>query len=575
MGRHSAATGGRHAAASGGRHAGGRRTRRARRRARPGVVLTVLAVLAVVGAGGAWWVRGGRIAVTPAASTCTAPRHAAISVAPAMSAVATDVAQRVTAHEPCLVVDVVSAAPAAVAAALSGEGTSPDAWISDSTSWVDAVRAARPERLGADVTHIAVSPLVLAVPSSVTAIVHSAVTAATWPGVLDGTTGLPLTLTDPDSTTSGRLLLVTTAATLGSRSGQTTLAPVLLDWSHRTAPTEAALFAAIDSPAPRVFPTSEQAVARYRAQHPGLVSAVIPKGGTPAFDYSFVASTTLDAGSGRAVDAFRAELGSTETRAELAAAGFRDDERSDGAEVTGVTAGAVTYLTLPSASAQKATLTTWRSVRTDSRMLALLDISGSMLEPAGKGTRMQLVTAAAAVAVAALPGSTELGAWAFGVDVDGPGRDWTPISPVARLDTFTGGVSHRDRLTAVLPSLNDRARGGTGLYDSVLGAYEAMQSGYESGRVNSVVVLTDGRNDDPQGIDLAQLLAELGTRADPGRPIVVVTIGMGPDVDTSALKAIAAATGGRSYVATDPAQIQGVLIDAILSRTCTVAACAT
>jgi hypothetical protein len=48
---------------------------------------------------------------------------------------------------------------------------------------------------------------------------------------------------------------------------------------------------------------------------------------------------------------------------------------------------------------------------------------------------------------------------------------------------------------------------------------------------------------------------------------------MGQGVDTAALSAVSAVTGGKAYVAQNPQDIRGVIIDALLSRDCSGAVC--
>jgi Mg-chelatase subunit ChlD len=108
--------------------------------------------------------------------------------------------------------------------------------------------------------------------------------------------------------------------------------------------------------------------------------------------------------------------------------------------------------------------------------------------------------------------------------------------------------------------------GGTGLHDTTLAAIRTLQDDYEARAVNSVILLTDGENDDPGSLSLNELVSTIEREKDPARPIQVIAIGMGPDADAQALRRIASATGGRSYVARDPQDIAEVFIDAMLSR---------
>jgi uncharacterized protein YegL len=84
--------------------------------------------------------------------------------------------------------------------------------------------------------------------------------------------------------------------------------------------------------------------------------------------------------------------------------------------------------------------------------------------------------------------------------------------------------------------------------------------------VSSVVLITDGENEDDTGIQLDALLDTLRGEADPTRPVKVIAIALGPDADLGALQQIADATGGAAYQALDPEDLQGVLFDAIRRR---------
>ena len=94
-----------------------------------------------------------------------------------------------------------------------------------------------------------------------------------------------------------------------------------------------------------------------------------------------------------------------------------------------------------------------------------------------------------------------------------------------------------------------------------------MVTEYDPDYVNSVVIMTDGKNDDPGGgLDLNQLLVRIKATSKGDRPVRVITIGMG-EADPRALQAISKATGGTSYIANTPADIQRVFVQALLART--------
>jgi Mg-chelatase subunit ChlD len=78
-----------------------------------------------------------------------------------------------------------------------------------------------------------------------------------------------------------------------------------------------------------------------------------------------------------------------------------------------------------------------------------------------------------------------------------------------------------------------------------------------------VVVLTDGADDDPAGIGREELVRRLAADSDPARPVPVIGLAIGPDLDPGPLAEIARATGGRSFVVTDPARIGNVFFAAL------------
>jgi Ca-activated chloride channel family protein len=105
--------------------------------------------------------------------------------------------------------------------------------------------------------------------------------------------------------------------------------------------------------------------------------------------------------------------------------------------------------------------------------------------------------------------------------------------------------------------------GDTGLYDTTLAAYRTMQRAYAPDRLNIVVLLTDGINDDPTGgIGRDELLRRL--KAERGdKPVRIITIAYGANADVESLRLISRATGGLAYVSRDPREILRVFTDAI------------
>jgi hypothetical protein len=83
---------------------------------------------------------------------------------------------------------------------------------------------------------------------------------------------------------------------------------------------------------------------------------------------------------------------------------------------------------------------------------------------------------------------------------------------------------------------------GSFTYASVLVAYLDAVAGYVPGRVNSVVLITDGPDD--SSLSTQDLLTDLTAAADPARPVAVNIVRIGDNSDASTFDDIAAQTGG-------------------------------
>jgi Mg-chelatase subunit ChlD len=128
-----------------------------------------------------------------------------------------------------------------------------------------------------------------------------------------------------------------------------------------------------------------------------------------------------------------------------------------------------------------------------------------------------------------------------------PGLDHVEVLPSRRLDALVEGRTQRELLgdaVAGLPaSLVD---GGTSLYDTTDAAMTAAREQYDPATVSTVLLITDGRNEDSTGLDLPAVTARLAEQADPARPVSLVAVAFGPDADLAALEQLAAAAGPTS-----------------------------
>jgi Ca-activated chloride channel homolog len=495
---------------------------------------------------------------------------AAPSIAPAITTVADQwTATRTSLHGKCVSVTVKSVDSATEAANLtSGPATDLQVWIPDSRLWAARVPTAA-EHLGAP---IATTPLVLVASPARAATLPAATTG--WGAIVAGK--LPALVPDPTVSADGALgvLALRSVAGNGSKAnGQ--LVGVMIALSHAKLPSAAAGFARLAAQpvtAPIFLASEQEVVSANRTHHSAYAAPIYPREGTLSLDYPVVrlARAGRDSDLTAAATAFEAQLRSAAAQSRFAAAGLRD---ASGHPIPGVAAGAVGSVNLrslpaPTPAQADQTLRMWNAASEDSRLLAVIDVSGSMNDVTANGqTKIQLVVSAALAASGFFPPGSDLGLWAFSTHQTAT-TDWAELVPLGPIDAKLGTVTRRQALLVAANSLPSRVRGNTAFYDTTLAAFEDVRNTYDPSKVNSVVIMTDGRDVNPGGISLNQLLAALRAQLDPARPIPIITIGVGKDVDAPALRAISALTGGKAYIVTDPTQIRGVFLDAILQREC-------
>jgi len=460
----------------------------------------------------------------------------------------------------------------------------PDVWIPDSTIWVSRLNAdlaGATTRL-AVVAHpsVASSPLVAVANPTLAKTLAATFTGRfqdVWSQVLAGK--LTVAATNPGTTSEGLLSLLSVQSLLKGTEAGSPLGMVATMSTLRQSlfPTIDAAFAklAADPAKAPLFLASEQAVRNHnRAKGGEFAAAIYITEGAAALDFPFVvlrAPGPDDPAKAEAVTQFEAALRTHAAAAAFDAAGLRDTASAPLTDVkTGDGVAPTQAKTLTSITAAQAAdmLRIWTIASLDAHTLAVMDLSGSMLDDAGNGQpRIKVASAALAAAVNFFPDSSDLGVWAFSSD-QGRNSPWVELVPVGPLSQKLGSVTRRQKLVATAQSFPSRVHGATALYDTTLAAYRSAKAGYVPGKVNTIVLVTDGANDYPQGITLKQLTDQLRAFADPARPVPVIAIGIGNGVDSAALGKIASATGGKSYIVKDPADIRGVFLDAVLQRQC-------
>ncbi|GGM11340.1 hypothetical protein GCM10007977_010570 [Dactylosporangium sucinum] len=516
-------------------------------------------------------------------------------IVPALKAQAADWSAQAKLDENCVDVDVFEADPADIAAAIAaksqktltgvgqanGKTRIPDVWVPDSSLWLLRLKTANPQAVGADTAKsIASSPVVLAMPEPIA-------TTFGWPqgklsyvdlikkvstdqkvkvGIVDpsrDSTGLAALLTMAAAAQAAgggnatQATQIATAALRGLAAGRSSLkADLLQKFPRGSDPT--ALSSGLS-----VAPLSEQAIIQYNAvQPPVRLAAVYAEPSAGALDYPYV---VLNNDRASVANELLKSLESQSFRDKLGAIGLRgaDGAPGKGFQTPTNAPGTLAAAQLPDAAAVESLQQKWQAITLPARMLAVIDVSGSMLETvptAGNATRMQVTLEAARKGMNLFDDSWALGVWTFSTQLDGA-KDYKQLVPIGPL------VSQRAACLQALQSITPKKNGDTALYDTILAGYKAVQQGWDSGRINSLIVMTDGENDDPAGgLSLEQLIAELKKTADPARPVQVILIGIGDKVGEAQMRQITDAIGGGTFVAPDPAKIGDIFLQAISLR---------
>lgn len=203
----------------------------------------------------------------------------------------------------------------------------------------------------------------------------------------------------------------------------------------------------------------------------------------------------------------------------------------------------------------------WTQVRKPSSVLELIDISGSMDDPIGDGrSRLDGAIEGAQTTLDHFRSTDEVGVWAFTTGISSDAGEGIQV-----LRDVTALGADGEKLDSSLDDLRYAQRNGTPLYDAILTAYEAMSERAEPGRINAIVVLSDGEDTDSM-TSLDSLIAKIGKSAKEGgtdAPVRIFPIAYGSGADTSALQRIADATGGQMFDASDAERIDLVFASVI------------
>lgn len=545
----------------------------------PAKALAAVASIAVlVGLGGAV----SRIAFGGDESTATCQQRGQLRVAaaPAIAAVVAAIGHDQlagSAAPDCIDVVVQAVDPQAEIQSLAnGTARPPDVWIPDSTLWIDRAGVERVAK-ATNAASVASSPLVIAVSSQEADRLRGtdARDPAARPTVADVVTATTRGNTFSVELSDQKLsparvgtILALTRATQSMPDARASLTALLRSATVNTIPTEARL-ASLSPTAAVGVPASEHDVWASREDRSPVEPVAIYTGGV-SFDFPFAVMAT-DPATLRRAQALFDRLTSPTGQALIKASGLRDVKGSGGPVLTpdrgvnGSTTIAPDRLTSTSLNQAEKALET---ATQDARLLAVMDVSGSMAWGVGGRdgpgpSRLAIATRAAATGLSLYPPSTEVGLWVFSKDMAGR-QDYREVRPVTRLDA----PGARSGLARALTQAAPMEGGDTALYATTLAAVRQMGEHWQPGRVNAVVLLSDGKDTDTDGPTLNQVISALEAQHRSATPVPVISIAFGPQGDTASLAAISKASGGATYRASTADQVRQIFLDAVGQRAC-------
>jgi Ca-activated chloride channel family protein len=292
--------------------------------------------------------------------------------------------------------------------------------------------------------------------------------------------------------------------------------------------------------------------------------AIYPEEGTLYSDSPFIILDTewVDADERAAAEQFEVFVQLPENQEQVMEFGFRPNNPDVALAAPIVAENGVdpgqpqAELGVPDPEVLVGILESWAELRKEARVLLVLDVSGSMSDPAGNGqTKLDLAKAAAISALDQFKDEDLVGLWVFSTDLGGDHPNWREVVPIGPI------ADNRDTLAEQIDAQIPQA--GTPLYEVTQVAYEQMLADYDPQAINAIVLLTDGVNDDDNPADnddqFATLIETLeGPEGESSTPVRVFTISYGDEADVVTLRAISQASGAATYNASNPATIEQV-----------------
>jgi len=287
------------------------------------------------------------------------------------------------------------------------------------------------------------------------------------------------------------------------------------------------------------------------------LAAVYPREGTLVADHPYVVLDAPWVGEQerRAAARFLAHLKSDAVQQEFKAAAFRGARGETGPVIDNSPwlnpFKPDIQLSMPDPAKLLQIQASWKDYRKSARVLFVIDASGSMSDRLGSGSasKLELAKQALSSALDEFGPDDRVGLWALA------GTESRELISVASL---------RDQVAQLRAEIDRLEPGGSGrsLYATVANAVASMRQRIDRDRINAVIVLTDGRNDDPSNSDLNGLVRTLRAQSEDER-VRVFTIAYGAGADRDSLDKIALASRGTGYDAVDTSVIGRAVLEAV------------
>jgi Ca-activated chloride channel homolog len=516
-------------------------------------------------------------------------------VAPAVEAVANAFnSKNPTSAGRCVQVQVDQADSATEAAQIDGQaarqGAAVDAWIPDSSLWVDVARS---YPVGAQVVQpsgksVARSPLMLVTTREVADETGVFIAPPSWglllPSGFGGppaSMGISVDLPDPTTTSAGLASLIQVSRQIGTSAAART---ALTDFAFGVQSTEnfdsasalAQFVATTQPPFDRraITVSTEQAVLAYDKVNPKTpLDAVYATStsqtlGTPELDYPYVLTTSQTAPL-RAAEKFGNYLQTSYAQSVMRAHGFRSaNGRPDVMPASaGLANEPLQLASTATATEAAANLQNWQQLGLGFRDLVLQDVSPAMNQPSGLGssTLEQVLAQTASQGLGLFPENTQMGLWLIGKSPSAS-QPYDQVVPIGPLSASVGVLTRRAQMDEIDASLTTSSGGSLALDDAILAAYQKMTATYQPHYVNAVIVLTSGADTARGDMSATALAAELHKLYNPNRQVGIFIIELGSQANFAALQQIAGAAGGAAYEVTNPAEIGQVFLQAVSLR---------